>query len=100
MLEILSKTKKSANQKKLIEKEELSFNFKSLLSGKNEEKKVFEEPPQVLHLSPFETKYEILDRYWLTPPYAYDNIYRDEYDNVHYQMIEPKLNEKEIVVLE
>ena len=60
----------------------------------------FEEPPQVLHLSPFETKYEILDRYWLTPPYAYDNIYRDEYDNVHYQMIEPKLNEKEIVVLE
>ena len=61
---------------------------------------VFEEPPQVLHLPPFETEYEILDRYWLTPPYAYANIYRDGYDNVHYQMVEPKLNEKELVVLE
>ena len=34
---------------------------------------------------PSDTEYEILDRYWLTPPYAYANIYRDGYDNVHYQ---------------
>ncbi len=95
-----SKIGRSANQKKPAEKEEISFNFKSLLSGKNEEKKIFEEPPQVLNLPPWDTEYEILDRYWLTPPYAYANIYRDGYDNVHYQMVEPKLNEKELVVLE
>ena len=69
----------------------------SLLKG---EKPVFEEPPQVLELPPFETEYEIVDRYWLTPPYAYANLYRDHYGHVHYQMVEPKLTEKELVVLE
>ena len=69
----------------------------SLLKG---EKPVFEEPPQVLELPPFETEYEIVDRYWLTPPYAYANLYRDYYGHVHYQMVEPKLTEKELVVLE
>ncbi len=88
------------NPQKSAETKETTFSIKSLLSGKPEQKTVFEEPPQVLHLPPFETEYEILDRYWLTPPYAYANIYRDGYDNVHYQMVEPKLNEKELVVLE
>ena len=69
----------------------------SLLKG---EKPVFEEPPQVLELPPFETEYEIVDRYWLTPPYAYANLYRDSFGNVHYQMVEPKLTEKELVILE
>ena len=73
---------------------------KSLLSLLKGEKTVFEEPPQVLELPPFETEYEIVDRYWLTPPYSYANLYRDNYGHVHYQMVEPKLTEKELVVLE
>ena len=72
--------------------------FSSLFAKK--EKPVFEEPPVVLELPPFETEYEVVDRYWLTPPYAYANLYRDNYGNVHYQMVEPKLTEKELVVLE
>ena len=72
--------------------------FASLFAKK--EKPVFEEPPQVLELPPFETEYEVVDRYWLTPPYAYANLYRDSFGNVHYQMVEPKLTEKELVILE
>ena len=72
--------------------------FSSLFAKK--EKPVFEEPPQVLELPPFETEYEVVDRYWLTPPYAYANLYRDSFGNVHYQMVEPKLTEKELVILE
>ena len=71
--------------------------FASLFAKK--EKPVFEEPPQVLELPPFETEYEVVDRYWLTPPYAYANLYRDNYGHVHYQMVEPKLTEKEFVGL-
>lgn len=41
---------------------------KSLISIFKGEKPVFEEPPQVLELPPFETEYEVVDRYWLTPP--------------------------------
>lgn len=74
--------------------------LQSLLNGKSNEKIVFEEPPVVLELPPFETEYEVLDRYWLNPPYAYVNIYRDTHDEIHYQMIEPKLSEKELVILE
>ena len=72
--------------------------FASLFAKK--EKPVFEEPPVVLELPPFETEFEVVDRYWLTPPYAYANLYRDNYGHVHYQMVEPKLTEKELVILE
>ena len=72
--------------------------FASLFAKK--EKPVFEEPPQILELPPFETEFEVVDRYWLTPPYAYANLYRDNFGNVHYQMVEPKLTEKELVILE
>lgn len=39
---------------------------KSLLSLLMGEKPVFEEPPRVLELTPFETEFEVVDRYWLT----------------------------------
>ncbi|MBQ2772041.1 MAG: type II/IV secretion system ATPase subunit [Methanocorpusculum sp.] len=103
--------KKETNETEPKEKKTLSSLFakketdgnepkKSLLSLLMGEKPVFEEPPQVLELPPFETEFEVVDRYWLTPPYAYANLYRDEYGHVHYQMVEPKLTEKELVVLE
>ena len=103
--------KKEINETEPKEKKSLSSLFakketdgnepkKSLLSLLMGEKPVFEEPPQVLELPPFETEFEVVDRYWLTPPYAYANLYRDEYGHVHYQMVEPKLTEKELVVLE
>ena len=82
------------------DKGKIKFDLKSFFSGKNTEKIVFAEPPEVLELPPFETEYEILDRYWLNPPYAYANIYRDEYTHIQYQIIEPKLTEKELVILE
>lgn len=61
---------------------------------------IFEVPPEILKFPPFETRYEVLDRYWLTPPYAYANIYQDDVSHIHYEIIEPKVTEKELVVLE
>lgn len=74
--------------------------FLNKLLGTKKEKPVFREPPEVINLPPFETEYEVLDRYWLIPPYAYTNIYQDTYNHVHYQIVEPKLTEKELIVLE
>ncbi|WP_338093465.1 type II/IV secretion system ATPase subunit [Methanorbis furvi] len=54
----------------------------------------------ILELPEFATEHEVLDRYWLTPPYAYTNIYRDEVSHIHYEIVEPKISEKELVVLE
>lgn len=77
--------------------------FRACLSPKSSapsEKIFFEEPPQELELPPFETEYEVLDRYWLTPPYSYVNIYRDELAHIHYQIIEPTLSSKELLIME
>ncbi|MCQ2355503.1 MAG: type II/IV secretion system ATPase subunit, partial [Methanocorpusculum sp.] len=77
------------------------FSLGNLFEKKSAEKKiVFAEPPRILEFPPFETAYEVLDRYWLTPPYAYTNIYRDDVSHIHYQVIEPKISEKEFIVLE
>jgi len=76
------------------------FSFADLFKDKNASAPVFEEPPQILELPPFETEYEVLDRYWLVPPHSYTNIYRDERSHIHYQVCEPKLIEKELVILE
>lgn len=59
-----------------------------------------EEPPIVLELPPYETADEILSRYWLTPPHAHAVITRDAYSNLCYHVIEPKITEKEYLVLE
>ena len=58
------------------------------------------EPPIVLELPPFETEDEILSRYWLTPPHAHAVITRDAHSNLCYHVIEPKVTEKEYLVLE
>ncbi len=82
-----------------LTEEKKSF-FGSLFAKKPEADPVFEEKPQVVELPPFETEYEVLDRYWLTPPFSYANIYRDDVSHIHYQIIEPKISEKELVILE
>ena len=58
------------------------------------------EPPIVLELPSYETEDEILSRYWLTPPHAHAVITRDAHSNLCYHVIEPKITEKEYLVLE
>ena len=58
------------------------------------------EPPIVLELPPYETEDEILSRYWLTPPHAHAVITRDAHNALCYHVIEPKIAEKEYLVLE
>lgn len=90
--------KRSEEPESAEPKKKSSLSLNKLFAKK--EKTVFEKPPEILELPPFETKHRVLDRYWLTPPYAYANLYADEYNRVHYSIVEPKLDEKEYVVLE
>ena len=59
-----------------------------------------EKPPIVLELPPYETEDEILSRYWLTPPHAHAVVTRDAHNALCYHVIEPKIAEKEYLVLE
>lgn len=90
---------KSQKQKKQTLKFDLS-KFEPGFLGKKKNKPVFAKTPEIIHLPEFETDYNVLDRYWLNPPFAYANIYQDEYSHIHYQMVEPKLSERELIVLE
>lgn len=89
--------KKNSGEKNTSEKK---FSLKNIFSEKKTEPIAFVEPPMILELPPFETHHEVLERYWLTPPYAYANIYRDEVEHIHYEVVEPKIDEKELVILE
>lgn len=42
----------------------------------------------------------IRDRYWLVPPFSYVDITRDWEMNTRYEIIEPKISEKELIILE
>ncbi|MBP2134411.1 flagellar protein FlaI [Methanomicrobium sp. W14] len=44
--------------------------------------------------------YEILDTYWLNPPEAYAVIVKDEKNNNQYLVFEPKITEKDLLILE
>ena len=74
--------------------------IRNLFAGKHKESPVFEEPPTVLELPSYEGEGKLLDRYWLSPPFAYTNIYQDAISHIHYEIIEPALSEKELVILE
>lgn len=41
-----------------------------------------------------------LDRYWLVPPFSYVNISKDWEMNTRYNIVEPKVTEKELIILE
>jgi flagellar protein FlaI len=42
----------------------------------------------------------VRDRYWLVPPFSYVNITKDWEMNTRYEIIEPKVTEKELIILE
>ncbi len=60
----------------------------------------FDEPPAVLEIPPISTSEKILDQYWLIPPHAYATICKDKKNRIHYHITEPKLTDKEFVILE
>ncbi|MDD1695148.1 MAG: type II/IV secretion system ATPase subunit [Methanoregula sp.] len=64
-------------------------------------------PASALHaelppLPPLDTVDEsrVLDRYWLVPPFSYVNITRDWEMNPRYDIMEPRVSEKELILLE
>ena len=57
-------------------------------------------PPIVLELPPYETEDIILSRYWLTPPHAHAVVTADSHNSLCYHIIEPKITEKEYLILE
>jgi len=62
----------------------------------------FAQQPDLPPLPPLEEIDEsrILDRYWLVPPFSYVNITLDWEMNPRYDIVEPKVTEKELIVLE
>lgn len=79
---------------------ELQEYFDNKKNGKRAEAKVFNEEPVPVELPPYTGPGTLIEQYWLTAPFAYANIYRLEGSGIYYQMVEPKLTEKELIVLE
>lgn len=73
--------------------------FPSFFGKKNSSLK-FDKPPAVLEIPPISTSEKILDQYWLIPPHAYATICKDTKNRIHYHITEPKLSDKEFVILE
>lgn len=42
----------------------------------------------------------MIERYWLVPPFSYVNIYHRDPITLAYEVIEPKVTEKELIILE
>ena len=56
--------------------------------------------PMILELPPADPSLDIVERYWLAPPFSYANIFRKDAITLGYEIVEPKVTEKELVVLE
>jgi len=56
--------------------------------------------PMILELPPADPALDIVERYWLAPPFSYANIFRKDAITLGYEIVEPKVTEKELVVLE
>ncbi|MDD2286306.1 MAG: hypothetical protein PHQ11_13030, partial [Paludibacter sp.] len=54
----------------------------------------------IIEIPPFNEKDTLLDQYWLIPPHAYATICKDKKNRIHYHITEPKLTDKEFVILE
>jgi flagellar protein FlaI len=46
------------------------------------------------------TEDRVMDRYWLVPPFSHVNIIRDWEMNIQYEILEPRVSEKELIILE
>ncbi len=82
-------------------KSELKTTLKNFINIRvKHEKKTQYNEAIILELPSFSTSEEILDQYWLIPPYAYATICKDKKTRIHYHITEPKLCDKEFVILE
>ncbi|MDD3856592.1 MAG: type II/IV secretion system ATPase subunit [Methanoculleus sp.] len=56
--------------------------------------------PLILDLPPAEPGVDMVDRYWLVPPFSYANIFRRDPITLQYEIVEPGVTQKELIVLE
>jgi flagellar protein FlaI len=56
--------------------------------------------PEVLELPPPSRPADVIDRYWLVPPFSWAEIVRTGTATLRYEVIEPKVTERELVILE
>jgi len=86
----------------------MRFDFSSLFSGRVKTTpevdiaadEVPDPGPMILELPPADPALDIVERYWLAPPFSYANIFRKDAITLGYEIVEPKVTEKELVVLE
>ncbi len=84
------------------------FDFTSLFGKKTKETpsekitaaEVPDPGPLILDLPPADPDREMVERYWLVPPFSYVNIFRRDPAALGYEIVEPRVTEKELVVLE
>ncbi|MDO5846588.1 MAG: type II/IV secretion system ATPase subunit, partial [Methanocorpusculum sp.] len=76
------------------------FGRKPVPQSAGEEPSPMAETPAVLEVPPYEGEGTLLDRYWLTPPFAYANIIEGEAGRILYEVIEPKITKTEYIILE
>ena len=56
--------------------------------------------PLILDLPPADPDVDVIERYWLIPPFSYANIYRKDPITLGYDVVEPGVTEKELIILE
>jgi len=87
----------------------MKFDLSSLFGKKAEEASQEEVIPAdevpdpthlILNLPPADPDVDIVERYWLVPPFSYANIYRRDSITLGYEVVEPKVTEKELIILE
>lgn len=88
IIEMENKTKQKFSLKKIIG---------ALIT---QEKKTEFNEAEIIELPPYEGREKLLEQYWLTPPFAYANLFQDKFSHSHYEIIEPKITESEYIILE
>ena len=56
--------------------------------------------PLILNLPPADPSVDMVERYWLDPPFSYANIFLRNSITLGYEIVEPKVTEKELIILE
>ncbi|MDO8841291.1 type II/IV secretion system ATPase subunit [Methanocalculus sp.] len=83
----------------------MKLNLSSLFTIKKSEDQAAEdlkgeEVPKVLTLPETNGDENVIDQYWLVPPFSYVTIIRKDSINLSYEIIEPEISEKELIILE
>lgn len=84
------------------------FNFSSLFRKKTPETSsadlraddVPDPSPFILDLPLADPAVDMIERYWLVPPFSYVNIFHEDGVGLRYEIVEPGVTEKELIILE